>query len=68
MELLPKNVASLKDLWQDPETRQDAQIVLLKALEDIELPLTTFTQFLSNLDDLLIDREEETKPKRDPAI
>jgi len=69
MEVLPKDLEQLKDIWSDPQTKQSAQVVLLKALMDIpEVDMGTLTAFLANLDDILQEKEEEVRKRVDPAL
>ena len=69
MEVLPKDLEKLKDIWADPQTKQSAQVVLLKALMDIpRVDMEVLTALFSNLDDLLQEKEEEKRRKVDPAL
>lgn len=68
MELLPKTQAKLKDVWADPETKQNAQMVLVTAFRGIAISMIDVESFLNNLNEMLDTREEVEIIKRDPAL
>jgi hypothetical protein len=68
MELLPRDLEKLKDIWAAPETKQSAQVVLFKALEDIDVEMAVVQKFFANLDYLLTEQAEDAKRKGDPAL
>jgi hypothetical protein len=68
MDLLPKTQAKLKDVWADPQTKQDAQMVLVAAFRGIDVSMIDVETFLGNLNEMLDTREEAPIVKRDPAL
>lgn len=68
MDLLPKTQAKLKDVWADPQTKQDAQMVLVAAFRGIDVSMIDVETFLGNLNEMLDTREELPIVKRDPAL
>lgn len=68
MDLLPKTSAKLKDVWADPESKQNAQMVLVSAFRNIDISMKDVEQYINNLDELLDTKEELETIKKDPAL
>ena len=69
MELFDYNIEGLKKIWSSKENRQHAQLVIMTAIgRTSEVTIAQAHAILSELDDILIDKEEESTRKGDRAI
>jgi len=69
MELLPDDLKGMRDLWNDPVSRQKAKLVIHEGLtQATTITVKESRDVLSALDELLKEPEEAQKPKGDPAL
>jgi hypothetical protein len=68
MEASDKHLQQMKDIWSDDESRQNAKIVLMTVMSNIDMPMVTANQILTDLDLLLEEKETDGKPRRDHAL
>jgi hypothetical protein len=69
MELYDYNIEDLKAVWVSKEKRQNAQIVIMKAIGNAsDISVATAHAILAELDDILLDKEEDKTRKGDPAL
>jgi hypothetical protein len=69
MELYDYNLEELKAIWVSKEKRQHAQIVIMKAIGNAsDISVAQAHTILSELDELLLDKEEDNARKGDPAL
>ena len=68
MELYERTIQGLKDVWSDEDMRQNAKVVLFKAISSsTELPAKEVDAVFSELDRLLITEESIALVKQDSA-
>lgn len=68
MELREENLLKLRDLWTNATDRQNAKIVLFKAIaEATELTAKQTDDIFFTLDQLLKEEKEEKPTRPDPA-
>ena len=69
MELYDYNLDGLKTVWKDEVPRQHAQLVIMKAIGNAsDISVATAHAILSELDELLLEKEEDKTRKGDPAL
>lgn len=69
MELYDYNVEDLKKIWASKDKRQHAQLVIMTAIgKSSEVTIAQAHAILAELDEILIDKEEDTTRKGDRAI
>lgn len=69
MELYDYNLEGLKTLWVDEKARQNAQLVIMSAIGNAsDISVAQASAILAELDELLLDKKEETPRKGDPAL
>lgn len=69
MELYDYNIEDLKKIWASKEKRQHAQLVLMTAIgKSSEVTIAQAHSILAELDEILIDKDEDTTRKGDRAI
>jgi hypothetical protein len=69
MELYDYNIEDLKKIWASKSKRQHAQLVILTAIgKSSEVTIAQAHVILAELDEILIEKEEDTTRKGDRAI
>jgi hypothetical protein len=69
MELYDYNIEDLKKIWASKSKRQHAQLVILTAIgKSSEVTIAQAHAILAELDEILIEKEEDTTRKGDRAI
>jgi len=69
MELYDYNIEDLKKIWASKSKRQHAQLVILIAIgKSSEVTIAQAHVILAELDEILIEKEEDTTRKGDRAI
>lgn len=69
MDLLPDDLKGMKDLWVDPASRQKAKLVISEAATQVtDLTVKDLRDLFVALDQILLEPEDTTRPKADPAL
>lgn len=69
MEIFDETIIGLKNIWDDPGLRQQAKIVLTKAIgEATELSVRESQAILDELDRMLKTEDEEEKTQTNPGL
>jgi hypothetical protein len=69
MELYDNNIEDLKKIWASKSQRQNAQLVIVKAIGTAsDISVATAHAILAELDEILLDKVEEKTRKGDPAL
>jgi hypothetical protein len=69
MELYDHNIEKLEEIWASPVNRQNAQLVIVKAIgEATDLSVADAHAILEELDRILLKEAEDNTPKKDRAL
>jgi hypothetical protein len=69
MELYDYNIEGLKKVWAGKQERQNAQLVIMKAIGTAsDISVATAHAILAELDEILVDKEEAETRKGDRAL
>ena len=69
MDIFDETKAGLKKIWDDEFSRQQAKIVLIKAIGEVsEITVKIANDIMGELDNLLLEEKEDSENTRDQSL